>query len=196
MCCGSPIVIVIGGSGDAISTIYSADGTLLATRTVTMNGNNLILNGTQDLTYTDAGRLTLALYASGLDDSISTNPANFIYTNSAGQLMSSPIYRAGQLLVASEASGTVNAALNYLTPINVSSTIATVIPPTGSLSTNSLFAVVDSRANAGANNILINFSGVGALLYGSSGNTYTLNNNASFASFRYLGGTIGWIVEK
>lgn len=158
-----------------------------------MNGNNLIFNGVQDLTYANSGRITASLYVSGLDDS-ATYPRNFLYTNSAGQLLSAPGHMGGMLPVAAEASGAVSATVNYTTPVNVSAAPSTVTPPSG-VGVNSVFEITDSRANSSVNNILVDFSGVGANFHGSLQN-FTMNSNASFGRFRYLGGSIGWIVEK
>lgn len=193
MCCNKSINLINGSGG--INTLYSADGSLLANRTVTMGGNNLVLNGTQDLTYTDAGRLTLSLYLNSLDDTVSgIPPDNFLYTNGAGQVMSAPNHMGGMLPVNAETSGVVTVQVNHLTPINVSVSGATVTPPTG-VSTSEVFEITDSRANASTNNILIDFSGAGETFHGALQN-FTINSDAGFARFRFLGSPIGWIVEK
>lgn len=189
-CCNKSINIV-AGSGN----IYSTDGTLLSNRIVNTGGFNLTINGTQDLAYTDAGRLTLSLYTSGLNDSgIMAQPTNFIYTDTNGQLLSSRIHRAGLLPVNVEVSGNLTAEINHLAPVNVGSGVSTVTPP-ASPAVNDIFEVVDSRANAGTFNITVGFSG-GGPFHGSITQNYIMNSNASFARFRYLGGAIGWIVEK
>jgi hypothetical protein len=158
-----------------------------------MGGNNLTFNGTQDLSYTDAGRITAGLYVSGLDDS-ATYPQNFLYTDNNGQFLSAPGHLAGMLPVGTEVSGAVSAVANYLTPVDVSAGISTVTPPTG-VSDNTVFEIVDSRANASTNNITVGFSGVGENLYGTLSD-FVINTDGAFSRFRYLGGTIGWIVEK
>lgn len=192
-CCSNKQINIIAGSG-SLTTIYSGNGSLSSSRTVNLGGNSLTLNGTQDLVYTDAGRLTLSLYVSGLDDSAAF-PKNFLYTNHNGQLMSAPGQMGGMLPVAIETSGSSVAVVNFLTPVNVSEDPASITPPTG-VAVNSVFEVTDSRANAGTNNITINFSGVSETLHGSASSTFVMNSDAAFARFRFLGSPIGWIVEK
>ncbi len=194
MGCCRKSVNIISGSG-SINTLYSADGSLLANRVVTTAGFDLSINGTQDLKYTDAGRLSLSLYTSGLNDSgLMTQPTNFLYTNATGLVLSANIHRAGLLPVNVEVSGNTTAELNHLIPINVASGVSTVTAPS-TPAVNDIFEVCDSRANAGTYNITVNFSGISPL-HGSSTETYLMNSDAAFARFRYLGGTIGWIVEK
>lgn len=192
-CCNNKMINIVAGSG-SLTTIYSGNSTLSGPRTVNLGGNSLTLNGVQDLVYTDAGRLTLSLYTSGLDDSAAF-PRNFLYTNQNGQLLSAPGQLGGMLLVAPETSGNAVAGVNLLTPVNVSEDPATITPPTGVV-VNSVFEVTDSRANAGTNNIVINFSGAGETLHGSASSTFTMNSDAAFARFRFLGSPIGWIIEK
>lgn len=189
--CGNRSVNIVQGTG--ITTIYSSDGTLLGNRTVNLNGNRLTFNGAQDLIFQDNGRLGATLYTSGLDDSSNT-VNNFLFTNATGTFFSAPIHLAGMLPVVTESSGIFTAQVNKLTPVNVSVSGATVSPP-GSPATNNVFEISDSRANSSANNILINFSGASQLFHGVAQN-FVINSNASFSRFRYLGGSIGWIVEK
>lgn len=191
MCCNKSINIVTGSG--SITTLYSANGTLLSARTVTMNGNDVTFNGAEDFVINHNGRLAASLYASGLDDS-SVYPQNFLYTDSSGQFMSAPGHLAIMLPVATEASGTLTAGVNRLTPVNVSEATATVNPPAGP-STNDVFEISDSRANASTFNILIDFSGAGQTFHGAVQN-FTMNSDAAFSRFRYLGGSIGWITEK
>lgn len=97
------------------------------------------------------------------------------------------------LPVAVETSGAISPALEYLTPVNTLLTSGVITP--ASPSTNSRFAIVDSRANASVNNILINFSGATQKLYGSLQN-YIINEDGGYITFRYLNSTIGWVAEK
>ena len=71
---------------------------------------------------------------------------------------------------------------------------AQVTPPTG-VAVDSQFALTDSRANAATYNILVDFSGAGETFHGALQN-YQINSDTAYANFRYLGGSIGWIVSK
>lgn len=192
-CCIVKSITIINssGSGAGGDTLYTANGTLSSNRTVTGNGKSLtyVMGNSA---YLVSGVIT----TKGV-----TLPAQSSYPGSSDTLWCSGINifvggdPLGLLPIATEASGTVSASLNYLTPINTTSVTSTVSPPSG-ISLNSRFEIVDSRGNAGTNNILINFSGAGQKLYGSSVENYTINGNGAFARFRYLGATIGWVVEK
>ena len=192
-CCIVKSITIVNssGSGAGGDTLYSANGTLSSNRTVTGSGRSLSYIMGNSL-YLVSGVVTtkgVSLPAQ------SGNPAG----DDAIWCSGINIYAGGEPLgllpVATEASGTVSAALNYLTPINTASGTSTVTPPSA-ITVNSRFEIVDSRGNAGTNSILINFSGAGEKLYGSSTENYTINGNGAFARFRYLGATIGWVVEK
>lgn len=192
-CCIVKAINVInagsGGGGGSLNTLYSADANLVADRVVGANGNDLTFNMGSNL-FTVSGVVTTQGVTLAPQTS---NPGTSETVWSSG---STPFLGSAPLCwlpVATETSGAVTAALNYLTPINTTSATSTVTPPTAS--TNARFEIVDSRGNAGTNAILINFSGAGQKLYGVTDN-FTMNFDGAFARFRYLNATIGWIVEK
>lgn len=192
-CCIVKSITIVNSSGSGVGgdTLYSANGTLSSNRTVTGNGKSLTyVMGTA--TYLVSGVITTKGVNLPAQDS---NPSGDNTVWCSGINIFAGGEPLGLLPVATEASGTVSAALNYLTPINTTSISTTVTPPSG-ITVNSRFQIVDSRANAASNNILINFSGAGEKLYGSSTENYTINGDGAFAKFRYLGATIGWVVEK
>ena len=180
-----------GGGSGSLNTIYTADATLTGDRIVTGGGSDLTFNmgaavftvsgvvttkGTTLATQASNPGSTETVWASGINLFLGEEPVSL-------------------LPVSAEGTGSVTAILNRLTPINTTSASSTVTPPTP-LGLNSRFEVVDSRGNANTNNILINFSGAGQRLYGSTTENYTMNSDGAFTRFRYLGATIGWIVEK
>lgn len=179
-----------GGGGGSLNTIYSANATLTGDRTVTGGGSDLTFDMGSS-TFTVSGiittkGITLASQPSnsGTSETVWTSGINVYFGSEPLSL----------LPVATETSGTVTAVLNYLTPINTGIS-STVIPP-APLGVNSRFEIVDSRGTAATNNILVNFSGAGQRLYASTTENYTINTNGAFTRFRYLGATIGWVVEK
>lgn len=193
-CCVIKAINIVNagsGSGVSLNTIYSADATLVGNRVVTSSGSNLTFNMGSD-TFTVSGVATTKGVTLAAQ---STNPGG------SGTLWESGInvYLGNEPLsllpVAVESTGTFTAALNYLTPVNVSGAAATVSPPTP-IGVNSRFELVDSRGRSATNNITVNFSGAGQRLYGSTTENYTMNGSGAFAGFRYLGATIGWIVER
>lgn len=193
-CCIVKSITIINSSGSgagASNTLYTADGTLSANRTVTGGGKSLsYIMGNSP--YLVSGVIT----TKGVSfPAQSSNPAGADTVWCSGINIYAGGEPLGLLPVAVETSGTVSAQLNYLTPINTTSVSSTITPPSA-ITVNSRFEIIDSRGNAGSNNILVNFSGAGQTLYGSSTENYTINVNGAFARFRYLGATIGWVIEK
>lgn len=179
-----------GGGSGSLNTIYTADATLTGDRTVTAGSADLTFNMGAN-TFTVSGVVT----TKGVNLATQpTNPGNSETVWASGI----NLYLGGEPLsllpVAAETSGTVTATLNYLTPINTG--IASTVTHPTPLGLNSRFEIVDSRGTANTNNILINFSGAGQRLYASTTENYTINTNGAFTRFRYLGATIGWVVEK
>ncbi len=180
-----------GGSPGVTDTLYSANGTLSSNRTVNANAKSLTFN-MGNSPFLVSGVIT----TKGVElPNQSSNPYGTATLWTSGINLYYENEPLSLLPVAVETSGTVSASLNYLTPINTASVPTTVSPPSG-LTVNSRFEIVDSRGNAETNNILINFSGAGQKLFGSSTENYTMNGNGAFARFRYLGATIGWVIEK
>lgn len=188
--CVNKAINIVGGSG-SLNTIYSADATLTAHRTVAGGGRNLTFDMGSGI-FTVSGVVTTKgisvtgqLANPGTSDTVWASGSNIYYG----------VEPLALLPVATEGSGAITAKLNYLTPINVAGATSTVTPP-APLGANSRFELVDSRANSPTNNILVDFIGAGQKLYGSSSQNYTLNSSGAFVRFRYLNSTIGWIVEK
>lgn len=97
------------------------------------------------------------------------------------------------LLFDTERTTSLTAVLNTLHPVDVRAGSAAVTPPT-SPTAGATFVVCDSRANSATNNITVNFVGASQKLYGADTN-YVFNVNGLTKRFRYINGTIGWIVE-
>lgn len=94
--------------------------------------------------------------------------------------------------VDTETNTTVTAKKFYLLPVDVSAGLVSINPPS-SPAAGDWFIVVDSRNNAGTNNITVNTSS--QKYYAASVNT-TLNTNGVFIKFIYVNSTIGWIKEN
>lgn len=193
-CCIVKSITIVNSSGSgsgSSDTLYSANGTLSSNRTVNANAKSLTFN-MGNSPFLVSGVIT----TKGVElPNQSSNPYGTATLWTSGINLYYENEPLSLLPVAVETSGTVSASLNYLTPINTASVPTTVSPPSG-LTVNSRFEIVDSRGNAETNNILINFSGAGQKLFGSSTENYTMNGNGAFARFRYLGATIGWVIEK
>ena len=74
-------------------------------------------------------------------------------------------------------------------PVDCTGGAKTVTPPASPVA-GDWFAVSDSRANAGTNNITVDTSG--DKLHGAA-NDYIMNANADFVKFVYVNATVGWI---
>ena len=70
-----------------------------------------------------------------------------------------------------------------------------VTPPSSPVEGNS-FQISDSRADAGTNNILIDFEATGGKFHGNLTNNYTINTDGGFAKFIYTNTTVGWILAS
>lgn len=81
-----------------------------------------------------------------------------------------------------------------LYPIDCRANSVTVSPPLSPVS-GSKFALVDSRANSFSHNIIVDFASAGQLFCGTL-DSYILNQNSAYASFLFVGGDIGWVVQK
>lgn len=95
------------------------------------------------------------------------------------------------LVLTSEQTGTINANVNDLIPVDVSAGTATVNPP-ASPAANDTFAVSDSRGNALTNNITVDFVTATQNLHGTSQND-VININEQYREYVYVDSTIGWI---
>jgi len=89
---------------------------------------------------------------------------------------------------------TFTATAGEINLVDVTSGTVSVTPPAGPAA-GDRFAVVDSRNNAGTNNITVNFSGSTQKLWGTVQN-YVLSTNGEYAEFVYMGANTGWILTK
>lgn len=193
-CCIVKNITIIGGSGSGTSgpstNIYNSNGGLTSNRVLTASGKSMTFD-MGNATFLVSGVITAKAYNFPNHNS---NPAGSDSLWCSGTNLYVGNEPLSLLPVSTEASGAVSAPLNFLTPINTISVTTTVAPPSG-LTVNSRFELVDSRANSSTNNIVVNFSGAGLNFYGGL-NNYTINANGAFVKFRYLGTSIGWVVEK
>ena len=189
-CCIIKAINIVSGSG-TLTTLYTGNAALTGNRTVTGGGSTLTFDMGSSLFLVSGVVTTKGVSLPALASNAGT--ADTVWASGIN------LYRGVEpvslLPVASEGTGSVTAALNYLTPINTSGGASTVTPPTPS-GNNSRFEIVDSRGTSLTNNIVVNFSGAGQKLYGSTTQNYTLNGSGAFVRFRYLGSTIGWIAER
>lgn len=79
-------------------------------------------------------------------------------------------------------------------PVDCSGGAITVTPPS-SPSIRDRFALSDCNANAGTNNITVDFVTASQNLFGGS-NTYVINVDGGYVEFMYMGATTGWIATK
>jgi hypothetical protein len=96
----------------------------------------------------------------------------------------------GRYPVAAEKSSAFTAELNKLTPIDVSSGAVTCTFPTTGLNSGDWIAVIDSRSNAGTNNITVTVG----LYFGTAAQSVTLSANKGGGTFVYIDSTVGWII--
>lgn len=87
------------------------------------------------------------------------------------------------------------AIMGIINLVDCSGGVITVDVPTGTPQINSRFAISDATANAGTNNITIDFVSAGDDLYGASQN-YILNVDGGYVEFIWMGATTGWIATK
>lgn len=78
-------------------------------------------------------------------------------------------------------------------PINVTSGTVEIDVPANP-NPGDWFSIVDSRGNAGSNNITVDFTSQTQPLHGTVQN-YIMNTSAKMATFRYVDATIGWVVQ-
>jgi hypothetical protein len=93
--------------------------------------------------------------------------------------------------VETEVSSTTTATLYSTLPVDVSGSAVSITVPSSPMA-GQWFAVVDSRGNAGTNNITVNFTGATVNFHGSS-QDYTLSTNNEYARFTYVNSTVGWV---
>ena len=95
-------------------------------------------------------------------------------------------------VVQAETSGTINASENQLIPVNTQTVTSTVNPPVSPTDGETVFGVIDSRANASTNNITIDFVTSGQNYYGTSQNLI-LNTDQEYAQLVYIDSGVGWV---
>lgn len=93
--------------------------------------------------------------------------------------------------IAVEVDIVATATMFNILPVDATSSPITINPPT-SPSIGEWFAISDSRANAGTNNITIDFTTATQKLFGSI-QDYIMNVDGDFVRFTYVNATVGWI---
>jgi len=93
--------------------------------------------------------------------------------------------------VLSEVSSTTTATLYKTLPVNTTGGGFDIDVPTAPVA-GDWFAVVDSRGQAGSNNITVNFTGATVNFHGAS-NDYVLVATNEYARFTYVNATVGWV---
>lgn len=109
-------------------------------------------------------------------------------------ILSRPFFADGANVpysVADEVSAAATASEYEVLPVNTSAAARTITPPTATKK-GSWFTVVDSRANAGSNNLTIDFSASNR--FQGAATDLVLNTDGAFATFVWSGvSAIGWI---
>lgn len=101
----------------------------------------------------------------------------------------------GVLPIEAEVStNTTLSGFNVLLPVNCTSGVIEIDLPAGTPNAGDQFKIADSRAQANANNITIDFINSGDNHYGSSQN-YIINTSGEVVTFTYINATIGWIAQ-
>ncbi len=100
----------------------------------------------------------------------------------------------GYTIATETATDPTTVTFGEILPVDCSAATIEIDLPAGTPSAGDTFYISDSRANAGTNNITIDFINAGDNLHGSSQN-YIMNVDASFAEFIYINATVGWIVR-
>jgi hypothetical protein len=114
------------------------------------------------------------------------------YNASLNQIELKP--NSGPVIISEVNSNTVLSTLNVFLPVNVTSNTVEIDLPAGTPSSGDVLKITDSRANAGTNNITIDFISAGDNLHGSSQNA-VLNLDGSTVTFTYINAAIGWVSE-
>ena len=96
---------------------------------------------------------------------------------------------ATSLEIATEITSGTTATVGDLIPVDTRNGSVTVTAPSTAVAGNK-FGVVDSRASANTNSIVVTF---GAANFAGGTNDYVLNTQAQSAIFTYINSTIGWI---
>lgn len=90
-----------------------------------------------------------------------------------------------------EVTSTTTATKFSTLPVNTTGGAVTVNPP-GTPLAEDWFAVSDSRGQASANNITVDFTTAGQKLHGATSN-YTMISTREYVKFVYVNSTVGWI---
>ena len=94
---------------------------------------------------------------------------------------------------ATEVSSTTEDAVSgKILPVNVTSNVCTVSAPTADLKAGVSFGVCDSRANAGTNNITVDFGS--EPFHGAAATDHTVDADRQTCIYTYVNSTIGWVV--
>lgn len=95
--------------------------------------------------------------------------------------------------IQTEVNSATTATLFNILPVDVSSGTVTISVPTyPAPQAGDWFAVSDSRANAGSNNITVSFTGASVNFHGASADD-VISSNGEFRKYTYVNSTVGWI---
>jgi len=97
------------------------------------------------------------------------------------------------LLIDTERTTSFTAVFNTLHLADVRAGTCLVAPPV-SPTAKSYFMVCDSRASSATNAITVDFVSASQKFYGADSNS-VINTNGRCVTYRYINGTIGWIVQ-
>jgi hypothetical protein len=125
-------------------------------------------------------------------DTSGRNGQVLTYNASLNQIELKP--NSGPVIISEVNSNTVLSTLNVFLPVNVTSNTVEIDLPAGTPSAGDVLKITDSRANAGTNNITIDFISAGDNFHGSSQNA-VLNLDGSTVTFTYINAAIGWVSE-
>lgn len=81
--------------------------------------------------------------------------------------------------------------INTITPVDVSANSVVITPPSSPVSSDK-FRIIDSKANAGINNIVVDFVTSSQPLHNNIQND-VLNMHGDFREYIYVDSTIGWV---
>lgn len=90
-----------------------------------------------------------------------------------------------------EVAATSTAQIGKISLVNTTAAARTVNPPANPVA-GSTFAVIDSRSNAGTNNITVDFTTASQPFYAAAAND-TLSTNGASVTYLYVNDTIGWV---
>jgi uncharacterized protein with GYD domain len=163
-------------------------------------GNGLEATGNFQARIGSTHTLYLSNYGGGTKDMLTTVADRIMVSdgglNQIGDMTKDTLktWIAYDVVATEDATSPTTAVKFSILPINVSGAIHTVNPPASPIA-GDWFAVSDSRGNAGANNITVDFVTATQNFHGASA-THVMNANKAFVRFTYVNSTVGWIITN